>query len=298
MECEVLIVGAGPAGSATAAGLARQGHDVLLLDRASFPRDKSCGDGVPAPGMEVLYQLGMKDRIESAVAEGGFHPLKSMLLVSPGGYEVQGEFSSGADGAESYIVPRLLFDEVVLNGALDAGARFMQAHARDVILEDGGVVGVVAKVEGVLQEIRAKVVIGADGVGSVVARRLRGGNEHADFHRAAALRAYIDGFHEYPNRVEFYLPEEILPGYAWIFPMGNGRANIGIGARLDVIKEKRLDLKQMLGDFLEMPLVSDRFDAGATPQDLLTWLLNFGSQPVSTNQPPQRPFHIIRVNDG
>ena len=279
MEREVVVVGAGPGGSTTAADLARRGHDVLLLDRQPFPRDKPCGDAVPAVGVEALYALGMRDRILGAVEKGEFYPLRTLRLVSPRGYVLEARFRKGADGAESYVAPRIHFDAVVLQGALDAGAEFRRAHVIDVLKENERVTGVRARVDDGLEEIRARMVIGADGVSSVVARRLRPRNGgHRDLHRAVALRAYLDGFEEHPHRVEFYLLENILPGYAWIFPLGEGRANVGLGLRLDQLRRRRLDLEDMVRRFLETPQVAKRLAPGASLRHVATWPLNLGSQ--------------------
>jgi len=276
---EVVVVGAGPGGSTTAADLARRGHDVLLLDRQPFPRDKPCGDAVPAVGIETLHALGMRDRILAAVEKGNFYPLRTLRLVSPGGYVLEARFRKGADGAESYVAPRVHFDAVVLQGALDAGAEFRRAQVIDLIDENERVTGVRARVDGGFEEIRARMVIGADGVSSVIARRLRPRNGgHRDLHRAVALRAYLDGFEEHPHRIEFYLLEDILPGYAWIFPLGQGRANVGLGLPLDHLRRRRLNLEDMLQRFLETPQVAKRLAPGATLRDAATWPLNLGSQ--------------------
>ena len=85
MQREVVVVGAGPSGSVAAISLAQKGHDVLLVDRQAFPRDKTCGDGVPASAIEVLYSLGMKEKI---LAEN-FYPIKKILLSSPRGYTLE-----------------------------------------------------------------------------------------------------------------------------------------------------------------------------------------------------------------
>lgn len=279
MEREVVIVGAGPGGSTAAADLARRGHDVLLLDRQPFPRDKPCGDAVPAVGIETLYALGMRDRILAAVEKGDFYPLRTLRLVSPRGYVLEARFRKGADGAESYVAPRIHFDAVVLQGALDAGAEFRRAHVIDVIRANGRVAGVRARVGDRFEEIRARMVIGADGVSSVVARRIRprdGG--HRDLHRAIALRGYLEGFEAQPHRIEFFLLEDILPGYAWIFPLGEGRANVGLGLRLDHLRRRRLHLEDMLRRFLETPEVAKRLAPGAALRDAATWPLNLGSQ--------------------
>jgi len=112
----------------------------------------------------------------------------------------------------------------------------------------------------------------------VIGRGLRPSNErHSDHHRAIALRAYVDGVVEHPHQVEFFLYKAILPGYAWIFPTSNGRANIGLGMRLDKFRQKKHNLRKMLDTFIDTPLIRQRF-AGSNLHDMATWQLNFGSQ--------------------
>ena len=107
MEREVIVVGAGPSGSAAAISLVKKGRDVLLIDRQGFPRDKACGDGIPASAVEVLYSLGMQERFK----EANFYPVDSLLLSSPRDYVLVAELEPGRRfGASSYVVPRLDFD--------------------------------------------------------------------------------------------------------------------------------------------------------------------------------------------
>ena len=278
-ERDVIVVGAGPAGATAATALAQKGYDVLLLDRHDFPRDKTCGDAVPAGAIELLWRLGMRQKIEEAVARGEFYPLQGMLLVSPRGYELHAKFNHGKHGADSYVAPRLYFDAVIQQHAVDSGAEFCEALAKEPIVENGKVVGIRARVNGGVKDLRARLVIGADGVTSVVARHARPkAKQHKDNHRAVALRAYIEDIEELPREVEFYLYKDILPGYAWIFPIGENKANIGLGMRLDHFRKKKYNLEKMLQDFLEMPAIKKRLLRGGQLRDVATWQLNFGSQ--------------------
>ncbi|MCB8946013.1 MAG: NAD(P)/FAD-dependent oxidoreductase [Ardenticatenaceae bacterium] len=280
MQHEVIVVGAGPAGSMTAMSLAQQGHDVLLLDRQAFPRDKTCGDAVPAGAVELMYEMGMKDKVETAVARGEFYPAYGMQLVSPQGHVLDAAFAKGRHmGLDSYVAPRLYLDAVLQQHALDSGAKFQTWTVKEPIVENGRVTGVRAQTNGSIKEIKAQMVVGADGVTSVITRALRPKEGmHQDGHRAVALRAYIEDLEEIPNTVEFFLYKEILPGYAWIFPIGEGRANIGLGLRLDHLRQHNLRLKTMLQHFLEMPAVKKRLKQGGKLHDIATWQLNFGSQ--------------------
>ena len=276
---DVIIAGAGPAGATAAIFLAQQGYDVLLLDRHQFPRDKTCGDAVPAGAIELLNHLGMADKIAGAVARGELYPLEGMLLVSPKGYTLEAPFNKGKEGSDSYVAPRIYFDALIQQHAVDSKAEFRQMQVMGPLMENGRVAGVRVKANGSSQDIRAKVVIGADGVTSTIARTLRPKtNQHVDEHRAVALRAYIEDIEEMPGMVEFYMYDEILPGYAWIFPTGTGQANIGLGMRLDKFRAKKQSLEALLDRFLAMPAIKKRLKHGGKLRDVATWQLNFGSQ--------------------
>lgn len=279
-ERDVIVVGAGPAGAMTATILAQKGHDVLLLDRYDFPRDKVCGDAVPGGAIERMWHYGMKDKIDTAVARGEFYELNKLLIVSPRGYEISAEFVDSTEGADSYVAPRMYFDHVIQQHAIDSGAQFCVAQAKEPLIDDGKVVGVRVRENGTTHDLRAKITIGADGVTSAIARSLRPKQEqHDDHHRAVAIRAYIEDIEEFPNEVEFYLYKDILPGYAWIFPLGENKANIGLGMRLDHFRKYNKNLEKLLRQFLDMPAIKKRLLRGGELKNIASWQLNFGSQP-------------------
>jgi menaquinone-9 beta-reductase len=278
-EREIIVSGAGPSGAATAAMLAQKGYDVLLFDRRPFPRDKVCGDAVPAGAVSLLRDFGMGEKIEKAEAEGKFYPLDGLRIISPRGYEMKAEFGHHEDNSRSYVAPRMHFDATVQAHAVDSGAEFRIGTVKKPLRENGRVVGVTVEENGTIRDVKARVVVGADGVTSPIARALRPeSKQHVDLHRAVALRAYIEDLEEYPGEVEFYLYKDILPGYAWIFPTGPNQANIGLGMRLDHFRQRKENLKNLLQQFLDMPDIKKRLKRGGELRDVATWQLNFGSQ--------------------
>ncbi len=273
MEREVIVVGAGPSGSAAATAMAQRGRDVLLIDRARFPRDKTCGDGIPASAIEILYSLGMKDKVLAS----NFYEIQHVMLSSPSGHILEAPIKHGEKGSHTYVIPRMLLDALIQGHAVESGASFLEGQVTGPIIEDGRVIGVKVKNDGTEEEIQAKVVIGADGVTSSIARELRP-DKQEDRHRAVALRAYIEDIEELPRVAEFYLYNEILPGYAWIFPLGEGRANIGLGMRLDKYRKANRSLEELLDVFLNMPAIKSRLKQGGKIENVSVWQLNFGSQ--------------------
>ncbi|GAA2219123.1 hypothetical protein GCM10010429_51860 [Micromonospora olivasterospora] len=207
-EFDVVVVGAGPAGSAAALAARRAGARVLLLDRADFPRDKACGDGVAAHALDVLDGLG----VTGAVA--GYPPLPRLRLVGPGGGAV-----ARALPRPAYTVPRAVFDARLVAAAVEAGAELRRHTVRRVEARDARVVldGVVA----------GRAVVGADGAGSVV-RRALGQPANPDRHLALAIRGYAPARPGPPEQL-IVTSAPRWPAYAWSFPIGDGRANVGYG---------------------------------------------------------------------
>ena len=176
-DAEVIVVGAGPAGAATAWALARSGVDVLLLDRAYFPRDKVCGEYLSPQASRLLHEMGALARVEAS----GAPQLRGMTVRSPNGAEMRGQFA-GAHGFRGFrdrglAVRRRVLDSILVDCARAAGARVREGvRVTDVAGFDvgGRVTGVrVAPINGEpARELTASVVVGADGLRSIVARRL------------------------------------------------------------------------------------------------------------------------------
>ncbi len=172
MEAEVLIVGAGPAGSALATLLARAGRDVLLVERARFPRDKPCGDCLNPGAVAELRRLGLATDVQRQLRP---RELCGWYVEAPDGRSFRAAFSrAGVTGAErGWAIRRRDLDDELLAGACRAGAR-VQFGLRvfDVMRRGDRVRGIVAHEGAALREIGARLVVGADGVRSVVRRRL------------------------------------------------------------------------------------------------------------------------------
>lgn len=277
-EREIVVAGAGPAGSIIAALLAKQGHDVLLLDKSDFPRDKICGDALGSRVMDVLENSGIKGISELYYPKGNFYPLHEICFVSPRGYKMVAPLQLSKVNLRPAVAPRFYTDDLIKQHAVKMGAEFQKIRVNEPLIEKGKVIGVRATCEGKSIDIQSRFVVGADGVNSVIARSIRQKTRHQDKHRAIAIRAYVEGIDINVNLIEFYLYKDISPGYAWIFPMGGKMANIGLGMRLDHYRKNSRNLKQMLDDFLSIPDIRQRVQKGMVLRNKAVWLLNFGSQ--------------------
>jgi len=210
---DVVVVGGGPAGAACAAA-ARQAAPasrVLVLDRAGFPRDKVCGDGIAPEALDVLAGLG----IDPAALTAGYAPVPRLRLRSPGGTTVERAMHRPAS-----VVPRAVFDDRLLTAALASGAELRRHVVRRVTVRPDSV-----EVDG---SFTAGVVVAADGAESVVRRSL-GVGPNPDDRLAIAIRGYAP---EPPGTdgVQVILTTaQRWPAYAWSFPLGDGRANVGYG---------------------------------------------------------------------
>ena len=280
---DVIVVGAGPAGSSAAATLARAsatsgchghaGRRVLLVDRSTFPRDKTCGDAIQGGAIKLLRELGYTGAIDPAK----FTKITNWIIEAPSRVSVGSPLHSQHD--EPYIARRTEFDTLVFQQALANGAEFCQAQVAAPIIEGGHVVGVTAKPVGAKHtiELRAPIVIAADGATSVIGRALLGSREE-ERHWAVAIRCYARMKAKVDNRCEFYFPRVVLPGYAWVFPMGEDTANIGVGIRLDQYRKRGQTLAVLLDRFLDV--LGDRVDRSSV-EGIKSWQLPFGSKPMS-----------------
>lgn len=225
-SAEVVVVGAGPAGSSAAAWAARAGHDVLVIDSAQFPRDKACGDGLTPRAVSELRRLGLGDWLDGRVAHRG-------LRMSGFGSDVEVTWPGPSFPSFSSAVPRTELDERIRLVAVDDGAK-MKLGVKAVSVEKdsrGNVSGVVLDSGEV---VRCSSLIVADGARSTLGRAL-GREWHKETVYGVAIRGYIATPRAsepwITSHLELRSPTgEVLPGYGWIFPLGNGEVNIGVGA--------------------------------------------------------------------
>jgi geranylgeranyl reductase family protein len=243
---------------------------VLLVDREEFPREKTCGDGIPPGTIEILNGIGMEEKIRRE----GFYAVRRLLLGSPWGRTWELDFSPRRGGGEFYMAPRSRFDELIRRHAIDAGATFRRARVMGPVVEDGRVCGVIVQGDGIQKRIRARLAIGADGATSVIARALRASRPDQR-ERGVALRAYLGNIDLKAQTVEFYFQRDLLPGYAWIFPVNNSRANVGVIMRADRYRERGQPLRERLERFLERPEIRERVHGDVVLENIATWQLPY-----------------------
>jgi geranylgeranyl reductase family protein len=228
---DVIVVGAGPGGSAAAHALAQAGLDVLLLEKTTFPREKVCGDGLTPRAVKTLIDMG----IDTSEANGFIR--NTGLRIIGGGVKLELPWPELASYPSYGLVrPRLDFDDLLAQSAQKAGARLQTlTNVTGPVMESGRVVGVTAKVGPDKTEAtyRAPVVIAADGVSARLAISM-GINKRDDRPMGVAVRRYFESPRHDDDMLESWLelrtPEgDLLPGYGWVFGVGDGTSNVGLG---------------------------------------------------------------------
>ena len=247
-QCDVLVVGAGPAGAACALWLARAGVDTVLVDQHDFPRDKICGDALIPDAHHALKRLGLYDEV-MAVAQ----PSRHLACIGPRGGRVD------VPGSVA-VLPRLVLDDIVCRGAQRAGARLHTPWRFDAPLNEGDVVvGARLKQGDAVREVRARWVVLA--TGAVPQALQAAGMCDRRTPSGVALRGYVknDAMVGRIQALEVVWDKSLAPGYGWIFPAPDGRFNIGVGVANShpaagggqAAKMKDVNLRQLFDAFCE-----------------------------------------------
>ncbi len=266
IDADVAIAGGGPAGAAAALALVRPGARVIVVDEAVFPRDKICGDLLGTEAIATLRAMGCAETFSGGTALAG------AVLYGPrgagvGDIRVRHERIPSTGAAR--VVPRRVFDARLLDRACEAGATLVRARVLGVARSARGSI---AGLRTTVGDIAARVTIGADGWRSVVGRALGNGPIPED-RRAVAVRAYARDVAGLDDRMHFWVQERD-DGYAWIFPLGDGRANVGLGF---LRRESHADPLAAFERFCASPgSPAHRFLANATFEAPAAWPIPLG----------------------
>jgi geranylgeranyl reductase family protein len=253
---DVVVVGAGPAGTAAAITAVRAGRSVVVVDKARFPRDKCCGDGLTVAALRLLEQLGL-----DPAAVASWTPVDAAIVSGPSGREVTFPLPE-RDGLFAVTARRVDLDAALVDVARSAGATVLedwavaalhQHHDHVELSSAGGMV------------VRARHVVAADGMWSPVRRLLGVGRPdyRGEWH---AFRQYFTSVSRRAEReLRVWFEPDFLPGYAWSFPLGDGRANVGFGIQRGGSYEVG-DMKHLWPDILARPTVRDFLGPLAEPE--------------------------------
>jgi menaquinone-9 beta-reductase len=265
VEYDVLVAGAGPAGSATATLLAREGFSVLLVDRASFPRDKACSEYMSPEAVRILARLGVLESLESS----GAFPLEGMKVTAPRGATAHGRFAAAGTPFRptGLSISRRVLDHQLLTAARDAGATVLERTlVEELLYEDGVVSGAVVRNRASQQRYchRARLTVGADGLRSVVARRL-GSRQHGT--RRMAFVAHVAQVEGMTASAELHFREN---GYVGLNQIGHGHTNVAIVMPAERAREARNGTERFFEQTLAtFPEVRDRVHTGRVVRRIL-----------------------------
>lgn len=278
---DILIVGAGPAGATTSIFLAKEKIAHIIIDKAIFPRDKICGDAMSGKTVGILkristnWQQHFLDAGKAVVSKGiQFTGTKNNDLSIP--------FHAIDDTSNppGFVSKRKDFDNSLVKMIDATFAKFISDCSIETIEHIAEGLLIKVKQAGVAKTIFAKMIVGAEGRGSIVAKKMAG-HKVMPAHYSAGIRAYysnVAGMHT-KNYIELHFLKEMQPGYFWIFPLPNGLANVGMGMLSSEVAAKKANLKQLMLDAIEKhPAIKKRFEHAVLEGKIEGWGLPLGSK--------------------
>jgi geranylgeranyl reductase family protein len=250
MNCDVLVVGAGPAGAVAAGLLARQGWSVTVLEKHAVPRGKLCGDLIGPRTLSVLKSL---DLLDLAVEARGrvvdeIRIFDERRLVGWGSLSRDG---GGAGFGHGLALERAALDASLRDRACLAGAELLQGvrFTRIESQDETGIRSTALSDRGEIR-FRSRLILGADGVHSSVARQI-GLSRRNPAKMILGVRCYYAGVPDPSGALELYFDRALFPGYGWLIPLGEGRANVGVGIRADVCARRGRSVRSLFHRFVE-----------------------------------------------
>ena len=273
---DVVIAGAGPAGCSAAIRLSGSGLKVALLDKANFPRDKTCGDAL---SVDVINQLAMLSDTLAKDFEQLAEKIPSygVRIYSPNYKYIDIPFIHNNKKSCGYISPRLNFDNFLFQHVKQNNniTIFENCNVNNIKYFDSHVL-----IETNRENFSAEIIIASDGAHSVVAKKLSDTNVEKE-HYSAGLRVYYEGVTAFQedNFIELHFFKDILPGYMWIFPLPYNKANVGIGMLSSAVSKKKVNLKTTLQNLIKThPQLKDRFKDAKPLETIKGYGLPLGSK--------------------
>ena len=272
---DVIIVGAGPAGSTAALYAHKLGLNCILLDKAVFPRDKICGDALSGKSVRLMRELNLLEGVEKL--EGS--EINRITFGSPSHSQFDVHLKGNKNNdfiTKGYVVPRKIFDNFLFKKADELTETRQGFTVNDIIYQNDNISGVKGtNIEGKEEILNAPIIMGCDGANSIIARKL-GLYEMDMENTAVAIRCYYEGVEGLSNQIELHYVSEVKPGYFWLFPAGNGKANIGIGLSKNDAKKEDRTLRQIMDEIVQSDYFRSRFGNARPLEKPVGWNLPLG----------------------
>ncbi|MGG9960479.1 geranylgeranyl reductase family protein [Ferruginibacter sp. SUN106] len=281
-DCDVLIAGGGPAGSGLAYHLAKAGLKVIVAEAEKFPRDKVCGDGVSPIALKELHAMGITNTEKFAKAN---EINKVGLFIKND--EVFIDLSKPEHlPFHARIIPRIELDNWIYEAAKKAGAAYIEnARVTSYGINENAVVAQLKQQQKTIT-IKSKIIVGADGSRSAIARQMHGVQPSDEF-QLLGLRAYYENVNGPSDRVDIYFSDKVFPGIFWMFPKAPHGANIGMAMISQTLPNKPQQVREMLAEHINQnPEIKKRIGNGTIEGKIEGWPIKFYNPdiPISGNR--------------
>ena len=273
---DLIIVGAGPAGTTAALYAERNNLNCIVVDKATFPRDKICGDALSGKSVRIFDELNLTKEIEqlegseiNRITFGG--PNHKHFDVHLKGNKRNNYITKG------FVIPRKVFDYFLFKKAKEVTEILEEFKVKDLIYKNGKPVGIKGvNRKGDEQIIEAPIILGCDGAHSIISRKLDAYKKDME-HTAVAIRCYYEGVEGLSNQIELHYIKEVKPGYFWLFPAGVNEDNIGIGLSKNEAKKEDRTLTNIMEDVTQSQYFKERFSNAKPLEKPKGWNLPMGS---------------------